>query len=86
MPDGSGRIYPCNHWADWYPDEGLTHFGGYWRHVPPMPSSSEPDEDTVDAWASKYGGWAEGVRIQRQGSVSSVGSFCGEGAERTSAT
>lgn len=46
---------PCTVSADWLFLEKLVVFTGEWQDVPDMPAETEPDEDTVEAWAAKHG-------------------------------
>jgi hypothetical protein len=41
-------------WCDWFPNQNVVTFGGYWCDVPNMPATSEPTEDECEAWASQY--------------------------------
>lgn len=52
--DWNGRYKPSNfpgaYWADYFPDYGVTTFGGDWSDVPDRPSKREPTEKQIYAW------------------------------------
>ena len=45
---------PTSFWADYFPEYGITRFGGDWRHVPDMRSNKEPSERKVEAWVRRH--------------------------------
>ncbi len=52
------RRMPVTFSADYFPEESLTYFTGYWgdTEIPPMPCQQEPTEDEAYAWARAHGG------------------------------
>jgi len=52
--------FPLNFWADWYPDTGLTKFGGDWQGIPDMYTKECPTSEQVNQWAKEHNGnWWE---------------------------
>lgn len=41
-------------WCDYWIEQEIVTFGGYWRPVPDMPSKNAPTEDQCEAWASRF--------------------------------
>lgn len=40
-------------WADYFPQERVTRFGGDWREVPDLPSQRKPTVNAVHKWAKE---------------------------------
>lgn len=51
--DFCGNARQSGFWADYFPGDAKTYFGGAWASVPPMPCDVEPTEGQVDAWVAK---------------------------------
>lgn len=40
--------FPTSFWADYNPEDGITHYGGDWSHIPDFKTDHEPTHD--EAW------------------------------------
>lgn len=49
---GNNRQPGC--WCDYYPEEKITRFGGFWCDVPDLITEREPSEEECEAHAKKY--------------------------------
>lgn len=47
--------FPVSFWADYYPEYGITRFGGDWRELPDMPSKRQPSDAKIKAWLKRHG-------------------------------
>lgn len=52
--DFAGNARTCGMWCDYYPDEKVVTFGGYWCLVPDMPAEKEPTEEQCEQWAARF--------------------------------
>jgi len=50
-------IYPFQYWADYFPSESITRFGGRLQDIPNMPCDTEPSETQLEKWIKKHGGF-----------------------------
>lgn len=51
---GTHRGFSVGFWADYYPEYGITRFGGDWGDVPDMPSTRAPSGEKVEAWVKRH--------------------------------
>ena len=49
---GNNRQPGC--WCDYYPENGVTTFGGFWCEVPDLITKRQPSEQKCEAHAKKY--------------------------------
>lgn len=53
--DLCGNVYQFAKYADYYPDKGVTIFGGEWEDVPALLSDHAPTESEIYAWVNLSG-------------------------------